>query len=225
MAIGKVIKGGEPAPEPLAAEPPRSTVARPVRAGVVNAEEFEARTTARKIIDDAQAEAARIQAEAEANRAKYIEEAKKEGRDLGLKEVTEIIARAKLHRDSMLAEAEGEAVKLALKIAEKIIGRDVERDPEVLTDLIAQAAESARNAPQMTIRVHPQAAKILRQSMPKLMEKVGVTKVVNIKEDAEIEDVGCVLETPFGTIDAKLFTQIKVLEQVLLPDNAKKEVK
>lgn len=225
MAIGKVIKGGESPVDNALAESPRPAL-RPPRAGVVNAEEFEARSSAQQIIKDAEEKAKAILAEAEAKRDAKLAEGREEGRQEGLAQVTDLILKAKLQRDELLAQAEPEAVKLALKIAEKIIGHDVERDETVLMDVIAQAAETNRNAQQLVVRVHPEIGKFLRTRMPQLMERIGVTKAVSIKEDAEISDkAGCILETPFGTLDARLTTQLEVLKQALLPETGKKEVK
>ena len=225
MAIGKVIKG-EGSGDSGAGDAPVRPVLRPPRAGVVGAEEFEARQSAQSIVADATERAKSIIAEAEAQRDAKLAEGREAGRQEGYGSVTELLLKAKVASDEMLASVEPEAVKLALRIAEKIIGHDVERDPGLLMDTIAQATEAARNAQQLTIRVHPEVGKFLRGRMPQLMEKIGVTKVVSIKDDAEITDKGgCVLETPFGTIDARLQTQLEVLKQTLLPDTAKKEVK
>lgn len=225
MAIGKVIKG-EGSAEAVSTDAPNRPALRPPRAGVVGAEEFEARQGASTIIKDAEERARQIIAEAEGKRDAMLAEGRELGRQEGLGQMTELLLKAKVARDEMLASVEPEAVKLALKIAEKIIGHDVERDGELLMDTIAQATESARNAQQMTIRVHPEVGVFLRTRMQALMEKIGVTKAVSVKDDAEITDKGgCVLETPFGTIDARLKTQLEVLKQTLLPDSAKKEVK
>lgn len=224
MAIGKVIKG-EGAAEAAADAPVRPAL-RPPRAGVVSSDEYEARTEASKIIQEAKLEAERIKAEAEAKREEKFAEGREAGRQEGLAQMTEVLAKAKLARDKMLESAENEAVKLAIKIAEKIIGREVENDPSTLVDVVAVAAEATRNAQQITIRVHPQAARVLREKKAALIEKIGMTGIVSIKEDPEISDkVGCILETPFGTHDARLMTQFELLEQVLLPDTAKKERK
>src|SRR4051794_11169265 len=118
MAIGKVIKGDGSAVDAALQDSPRPAL-RPPRAGVVNAEEYEARTTANQIIADARKEAERIIAEAESKRDAKLAEGREEGRQDGLAQVTDVIIKAKLARDEMLASAEPEAVKLALKIAEK----------------------------------------------------------------------------------------------------------
>ena len=81
MAIGKVIKGdgsGE-----LAGAAERSVAPRPTRAGVMNAEIFEARQSAQGIIEEANREKERILAEAQREREDVLAKAREQGRQEG----------------------------------------------------------------------------------------------------------------------------------------------
>src|SRR5581483_12245807 len=109
-------------------------------------------------------------------------------------QATEEIARAKMQAGQMLAAVEGDVVQLALKIAAKIIGRDLERDPEVIAEIAATAIEHARAAKAMVLRVNPADGAVLRQARPKLMELIGRTVELSIRDDADIERGGCVIQ-------------------------------
>ena len=41
--------------------------------------------------------------------------------------------------------------------------------------------------------------------------------------DQDVAAVGCIVQTEFGTVDAQLPTQFEMLQNVLLPDDGKKE--
>lgn len=212
MAIGKVIKSD------ASASPEQH---RP--RGVMNAEEVEARGLARQIVSDADAKAQAIIAEAHRTAAKAKEKAEAEGREKGMAQVTEELARAKMQAGEMLKQAQTDIVALALIVAEKIIGQDLQRDQTTLLQICATAVENMRNARQMTLRVNPQNAAFLRANAKGLMELIGRAVDISIKDDNEISDGGCVVQTEFGTIDAQLPTQLAMLKEVLLTDNAKKE--
>jgi type III secretion protein L len=220
MAIGKVIKGDGSA-EPVAS--PERPVLRPPRAGVMNAEVFEARQTAHGIVEEAQREKERIIAEAHREREEVLAKAREQGRQEGLAQATEILLRAKMQAGEMLASNERDTIALACKIAEKIIGRDLERQPELLVDMCATAIEQLRNARAMVLRVHPKTAQVLRSRKPELMELIGRAVDLAIREDQEVAPVGCIVQTEFGTVDAQLPTQFEMLQNVLLPDPGKKE--
>lgn len=220
MAIGKVIKGDGVAEPALSTERP---ALRPPRAGVMNAEVFEARQGAQGILEEAQREKERILAEALREKEEVLAKAREQGRQEGLAQSTEIILRAKMQAGEILASHERDIIALALKVAEKILGRDLEREPELIVDLCSSAIDNLRNARSMVLRVHPKTAAVLRAKKPVLMELIGRAVDLAIKEDHDVAPVGCIVQTEFGTVDAQLPTQFEMLHNILLPDTAKKD--
>lgn len=217
---GKVIKGD--AAEGVVDKP---ILPPPRRAGVLNAEEFEAHSTAKQIVLDAQKKAEEIKAEARAYRDEVFAKAREEAQADVQARAAEELAKAKMQAGTIVADAEKDIVDLALKIAAKVIGRDLERQPEVLAEIVATAIESARSAKAMILRVNPEDGKLLREKRPRLMELVGRAVDITIRDDADVEKGGCVIQTEFGVIDGQLRTQFEMLRNVLMPADAKKEVK
>lgn len=221
MAIGKVIKGDGTAEPGLASERP---ALRPPRAGVMNAEVFEARQGAQAILEDAQREKERILAEAHREREELLAKTRDQGRQEGLAQATEIILRAKMQAGELLGTYEKDVVALSLRMAEKIIGRSLEKDPDLMVELCASAIENLRSARAMVLRVHPKTAAVLRAKKPVLMELIGRAVDLAIREDPDVAPVGCIVQTEFGTVDAQLPTQLEMLQNILLPDpNGRKE--
>lgn len=221
MAIGKVIKG-DVAP-PSDAERGGSVIRQAPRPGVLSAEDFEARQTGNRIIDEAKQRAEDIVEEAMQEREKILAAAKEEGRQEGLTQAAEILTRAKLQAGQALASdvMEQEVLELSCRIAEKIIGRDLERDPSILADICAQAVDQVRSARAVTLRVNPEDGRMLRSVTPRLMELVARSVDIAIRDDAEVEVGGCIVQTEFGTIDAQLKTQLDMIRNVLLMDGKK----
>ncbi|MFZ5441663.1 MAG: FliH/SctL family protein [Myxococcota bacterium] len=221
--IGKVIKsdsGGEAAP--LAEKP---ILPPPRRAGVLNAEEFEAKTTAKQIIADAQAKAEEIKAEALRFKEEVFAKARDEAKADVQARAAEELARAKMQAGQIIADSEQAVLDLALKVAAKIISRDLERDPNVVLEIVASCTEAARSSKAMVLRVHPEDGKLLREKRPRLMELIGRAVDLSIRDDAEVERGGCVIQTEYGTIDGQIRTQFEMLRNVLMPAEQKKEVK
>jgi type III secretion protein L len=221
MAIGKVIKGDATAEPVVSTE--RPVLRAPPRAGVMNAEVFDARQSAQGILEEAQREKERILAEAQRERDEVLAKAREQGRQEGLAQASELILRAKMQAGEILANQEKDVIQLACKIAEKIIGRDLEREPELLMDMCATAIEQLRSAKSMVLRVHPKTAQVLRARKPELMELIGRAVDLAIREDPEVAPVGCIVQTEFGSVDAQLPTQFEMLQNILLPDTARKE--
>jgi|GEM_PF-468232 len=217
---GKIIRG-RPAGENPELEAIASTPL-PIRGHVVVRAEFEAHAKAKGIVEEAQQKAQELIEEARQSAQALIEEAqhqrewifqeaKEEAQEeVAIQAATEL-ARAKMQAGSILAEAEPALIELACNIAEKIIGRDLERAPELLLDICANAIENVRTAKAMLLRVHPKDAKLLREKRPELIEMIGRSVDIAIRDDAEVQPGGCIVQTEFGVIDAQLETQFNAL--------------
>jgi type III secretion protein L len=192
---------------------------------VLNAEEFEAHSTAKQIIVEAQKKAEEIKAEARAYRDEVFAKAREEAQADVQARAAEELAKAKMQAGTIVAEAEQDILDLALKVAAKIIGRELEREPETLLEIVATATEAARNSKSMILRVNPDDGRLLREKRPRLMELVGRAVDISIRDDADVEKGGCVIQTEFGVIDGQLRTQFEMLRNLLMPADAKKEVK
>lgn len=224
--IGKVIKGGSDSGEisPLA-HPANGGSSPPARRGVVNAEEYEAKTVGKQIIAEAQAKADEIKAEALRFKEEVFSKARDEAKADVQARAAEEIARAKLQAGQIVADSEKQVLELALKVAAKIISRDLERDPDVLLEIVASCTEAARSSKAMIFKVHPDDGKRLREKAPRLIELIGRSVDITIRDDSDIERGGCIIQTDYGTIDGQIRTQFEMLRNVLMPADAKKEVK
>jgi flagellar biosynthesis/type III secretory pathway protein FliH len=130
--------------------------------------------------------------------------------------VTEVLLAARAAADAERAAAKDVAVLLARKMAEKIVGHAVRVDPTVMTDIASQAllASRARGA-SVVLRVHPEDLAALEQSGPRLLDGEGAPSAVRMVADPSVGRCGCVVETPAGRVDARLATQLDILERVL----------
>ncbi len=195
----------------------------PPRGAVVNAEEFDARQGARGIIDEANRKAQEIIESAQAAKEAAVFKARQDARAEVLAQSSTEIAKAKMQAGQVLAAATNDILELAQSVAAKIIGRDLQRDPAVLLEICANAIENVRTAKAMVLRVHPNDGALLREQRPKLMELLGRTLDIAIRDDADVEPGGCVIQTEFGTVDGQLKTQFEMLKTVLTPDAIKKD--
>jgi type III secretion protein L len=225
--IGKVIKGGGDSGDisPLAPPPAGGGGGGGPRRGVVNAEEFEARTVGKQIIADAQAKADEIKAEALRFKEEVFAKARDEAKADVQARAAEEIAKAKMQAGSIVAGAEKDVLELALKVAAKIITRDLERDPDVLLEIVAGCTEAARSSKAMIFKVHPEDGKRLREKAPRLIELIGRSIDITIRDDSDVERAGCIIQTEYGTIDGQIRTQFEMLRNLLMPVGEKKEVK
>lgn len=163
----------------------------------------EARDKARELLDQAKAEAAAIRAEAQ-----------RSGYEEGLTQLNRILHEAKTQYGRMLHDSEPEMLRLSLKIAERIIGHCVEVTPQVMLEIIHKAIESLKYQKEIRIRVNPDDLGFLKENKMQLYTMLGESKEIEIVEDALVGRGGCIIDTEIGTIDARLETQLRVIEKL-----------
>jgi len=128
-------------------------------------------------------------------------------------EVTEVLLLARKAADAERAAAQTSAVILARKMAERIVGHAVDVDASVMADIVRQALHASRpRGSAVVLRVHPEDLTALEANRPRWLDD---SMEIRLVADATVGRYGCVVDTPAGRVDARLATQLEVLERVL----------
>lgn len=205
-----VIKQGAVKEREVTAPPPSAR-----RGAVVKRAVVDARAEARRILAEAGREADALRERAEREARELREAAYEEGRETALSELNQILLEAHGRRDAALAGAERDVLRLAVKLAEKIIGREIERDDATLADIVSAALRHARQQESLTVRVNP--ADLPRvQAHRERLDPSGRARFIDLVADPRVGHGGCIIEGESGTVDARLDTQLRVLERALL---------
>jgi len=177
---------------------------------ILNAEE-----EARKILRGASQAANDLIVEAEAEAEIIRSDAYESGREESAQELLEDILAAREQRSQALHAVEQEVLKLAVKVAEKIIGREIEKDETVRAEIVLTALRQARQQEMLTVRVNANDLPLV-EKMRERIDAFGRARYLDFVADQAIGEGGCLIESASGTIDARLETQLRVLENALL---------
>ena len=191
----------------------------------------EAETKAQEIIREAEAKAREIVAQGEVEKQKTVGTAYKEGFDKGSEdgykegqmEVNRLIDR--LHtilektldkRQEILDETEQQIVELVLLIARKVVKVISETQRNVVMQNVLQSLRRVKGRGDVTIRVNLADVQLTSEHTKDFMEAVESIKNITVAEDSSVEKGGCIVETDFGAIDARISSQLNELEQKIL---------
>jgi flagellar assembly protein FliH len=184
-----------------------------------------------KIIDDAKLKAGELENEVrrslEAERKEAKDSGKTEGREDGyaegkaevdrLIERTQVVLeRAQDKRAEILSDTEKEIVSLVLLISRKVIKVLSENQRDIIISNVIEALRKVKAKGNIIIKVNLvdlQLATEHKQNFIGLMEGV---KSINIVEDSSVDQGGCIIETDFGEIDARIASQLAELENRIL---------
>ena len=186
-----------------------------LRSNITKRPVVDARAEARRILAEAEADAAAIRDGAESFARESRETAYREGSESALCEWNTLLLEAREQRDRALADVERDLLRLAVKIAEKILGREITSDRTTIVDIVASALRQARRNEMITMRVNPSDMPVIEKHRQRL-DRAGREQFLDIMSDPHVAAGGCVIESESGAIDAQLETQLRVLERALL---------
>ena len=200
----------------------------------------DAEKEARAIIEKAQAEAAEIVNEANNQRARIEDGARqdgfdkgyKEGYDKGVGEVERLVERmhkilesVMLRREEILQETESQIVELVILMARKVVKILSENQKNVVMANTMAALKKVKTRGTVTLRVNLEDVKLSSEHANEFIQHVEKVEGINVLEDSSVEKGGCIVETDFGSIDARISSQLTELENKILEVSPLKTIK
>ena len=190
-----------------------------------------AETEAAEILRKAQEESATMIADAEAQKQKIRDEAYSagftEGQEKGFAEGNMEAQRLidRLHvmldrimdkREEILEGTEQQIVELVLLMTRKVVKIISENQRNVVMSNVLQALRKVKGRGDVTVRVNLADVKLTTEHTKEFMDAVENIQNISIVEDSTIDRGGCIVETDFGAIDARISSQLAELEQKIL---------
>lgn len=136
-----------------------------------------------------------------------------EGRDAytsGLRQLEELTKNLNSTVQSSLEEAEDMMVSIVFESVCKIVG-DTLATRDGVVAVVKEALGRARGKSALIIRVNPLDLELIEESTA-----FGVASEADWRADDAIPMGGCVVESEYGTLDARIDTQLNQLKRVLL---------
>ena len=183
------------------------------------------------IITEANEKAKLIEADTrtafEAERKEAEEQGRSAGREAGFVEgkaeverlinrTQTVLERAQDKRAEILEQTEQEIISLVLLIARKVIKVISENQKSVVISNVVQALRKVKGRGNILIRVNMADLKLSTDHIKDFISLVEGAKSIQVVEDSSIDEGGCVIETDFGEIDARIASQLSELETKIL---------
>lgn len=190
-----------------------------------------AEAEAADVLKKANEEAAAIIAQAQEEKQKIHDEAYKtgfdEGREKGYEEgnleaqrlidrLHVILDRIMDKRQEILDNTEQQIVELVLLMARKVVKVISENQRNVVMSNVLQALRKVKGRGDVIIRVNLADVKLTTEHTKDFMRAVENIQNITVAEDSSIDRGGCIIETDFGAIDARISSQLAELEQKIL---------
>jgi flagellar assembly protein FliH len=168
--------------------------------------------------------AARVQSEAESEQlrkaahnegyTKGFAQAEAEGNKIK-EQAKQVLADAHKERKRMEASLEPDMVALVQDIAAKLIGDVTRLYPETILYLIRQGLSDTSLTGEVSIHVSPKDYVTAAEYSKQLTELADSSVKIEVVRDPSLNEMDCVIETPFGNIDCSLTQQFESLRDQL----------
>ncbi|HAK68928.1 MAG TPA: flagellar assembly protein FliH [Treponema sp.] len=179
-----------------------------------------AKTEADQIIKSAHDEEQRIFDKAQKD---GFDKGHEEGYQVGNQEADRLVER--LHkmieavqdkRQEILDQTEGQIVDLVLLMTRKVVKIMSDSQKSVIMANVVQALKKVKGRGDVTLRVNMSDVKLTTAHIKDFITQVENIKNVSVVEDSSVDRGGCIVETDFGAIDARISSQLGELETKIL---------
>jgi flagellar assembly protein FliH len=191
----------------------------------------EAEDEAKRLLEEARQKASELEGEIRGRVEKIGEEARQkgqaEGREQGYQEgrgevqrlvdnLQRIVSAAIERRNLIIEESETQVINLVLLIAKKVIKVISENQKNVVINNVVQALRKLKSRGEVVIRVNLADLELTSAHIADFMKMVENVKSITVLEDSSVDRGGCILETDFGQIDARISSQLSEIEERIL---------
>jgi flagellar assembly protein FliH len=191
----------------------------------------EAETESKGILDEAEKKAKELEEQTNARMGQVEKEAFEkgceEGREKGFSDGKEeidrlverlnvILSKAIEKRNEIIDDSEDQLIDMVLLIAKKVIKVISENQRNVVVNNVIQSLRKLKSRGDVVIRVNLDDLKLTSEHAREFVEKIENVKSVTVMEDTTVDRGGCIIETDFGQIDARISSQLHEIEEKIL---------
>ncbi len=191
----------------------------------------DAEKEAQDIVNKAQAEAQEIIAKAHSEENEIRDSAYRKGYDEGQKSgyndgqselnrlierVHKIVESVMNRREEILRDTEQQIVDLVILMTRKIVKIISENQKGVVLSNVLSALKKVKTRCSVIIRVNIEDLKLTSEHTGEFIKRVEAVQGITVIEDSSVDKGGCVVETDFGAIDARIASQLGELENKIL---------
>jgi flagellar assembly protein FliH len=132
-----------------------------------------------------------------------------------IQESQTILDQASQMKEQIIQEAEPFLIELSCSIAEKIIQRQLNLEPSWVIEYTQGILARRREKGLITICVAPKQYTFMQDAKDEFMLHIDSQAELQILPDATVSDFGCVIRSPFLSVDARIDTQLKEIKDAL----------
>lgn len=188
-----------------------------------------AKADAAKIIQDAHSEEQKIKISAKEDGFKQGHD---EGYSAGESEIGRLVDRLRkmveavmLRREEILKETEQQIIDLVILMTRKVVKIISETQKTTIMSNILAALKKVKTRGTVALHVNLEDLRLATANVDEFIKRVENIQGITVVEDSTVEKGGCIVETDFGAIDARISSQLNELEDKIMEISPVKPIK
>lgn len=133
-----------------------------------------------------------------------------------IERIHKIVANIMRRREAILLESEAQIVELVILVARKVVKVISEGQKDVITQNVLAALKKVKTRGNVTLRVNLDDLQLTRQNADGFIQQCENITGITVLEDASVGKGGCLVETDFGAVDARILSQLNEIENKIL---------
>lgn len=126
-----------------------------------------------------------------------------------------IIDEAERQVDACYKDAEQDMTDIVIAVSQKIISQQFTDMPQLVLPVVQEALKKVKNQTSVEVRVSPNTYEFALAARSELQSILEGNARLTIQADESLTDGDCWVETPDGSIDAKLLSQLSEIQKML----------
>ena len=118
-------------------------------------------------------------------------------------------------RKMMYTKLEREMIEMTLALVKKIIHFELSTREDSVREMMRLAVQNVLDKESMTIKIHPEDKGYAESFRPELQHMYGEIKNITFEAHPGIQRGGCLIESNFGTVDARIEQLDGQIENIL----------
>lgn len=140
-----------------------------------------------------------------------------------IKQINELVDLTTTDYYKTLEQSEQVIIDLSIHTAERIIKEELDHEPNRFLAIVTAAIQEIKDQSMISIFVHPSNYEFLVKQKKELKNAVDGDTNISIYMDQKMTENECLIEHPFGQIDASIDTQLQQIREALYQVSMEKE--
>ena len=130
-------------------------------------------------------------------------------------QASDILNTARQESRQYVSQAENEIAEMAMDIVNKILPQHFIDVPQVILPLVRQAILKVKDQSDVVVHVAPGAYDLVDMARMEFQSLLEGNARLSVVSDESLSEGDCLLETPNGTVDAKLSTKLEAVSKAI----------